>query len=277
MNSFPTFHVLPSQIDVCKRVRTSLVRNRKDLSEETKKWPVTCSFENFYFCLSSDEEVALLINWLDQEIERERKGNWIQTWSGRTFFPTDPRPEDVFIEDIANALSKICRFGGHCREFYSVAQHCTLGALALEKAGGAPELCLAFHLHDASETYVQDIPRPLKQQEEMSEYRKVEDRVSRVIYEKYDLGYYLLPDNYERIKKMDMQLLATEKRDLMAPCPCRWKELPTPLPKRIRPWSPKRARDMYLWQFERLSLLSSRSNRKPSALRNMWEWVKVYF
>lgn len=270
MNGFPTFHVLPNQVEVCKRVRASLIRNRDGLAKETQTWPVTCSFENFYFCLNSDEDTTTLISWLDQEIERERKGDWIQTWSGRTFFPTDPRPEDVFIEDIANALSKICRFGGHVRKFYSVAQHCVLGALELEKRlPHGP--CLAFLLHDASETYVQDIPRPLKHQEEMSEYRKIEDRVSQVIYGKYCQPDWLC---YGALKEMDNALLATEKRDLMAPCSYHWSNLPDPLPRKIRPWSPRKARDMYLWQFERLSLLSS--GRTPSALRNLWEWTKVY-
>jgi len=49
----------------------------------------------------------------------ERRGNWLQTAGGRAFFPLDPRPEDVDILDIAHALSFVCRFGGHCLNFYS--------------------------------------------------------------------------------------------------------------------------------------------------------------
>lgn len=53
----------------------------------------------------------------------DRRGDWIQTFTGRRFWPLDPRPEDVCIEDIAHALSLKCRFGGHCTRFYSVAEH----------------------------------------------------------------------------------------------------------------------------------------------------------
>ena len=52
-----------------------------------------------------------------------RKGDWILTYSGIEFWPLDPRPEDVRIEDIAHALSMQCRFAGHCDRFYSVAEH----------------------------------------------------------------------------------------------------------------------------------------------------------
>ena len=55
-----------------------------------------------------------------------RGGGWLQTWSGRMFWPLDPRDDEVDICDIAHALAHQCRFGGHCRRFYSVAEHCVL-------------------------------------------------------------------------------------------------------------------------------------------------------
>ena len=55
-----------------------------------------------------------------------RKGDWMQTYTGRQFWPIDPRANEVHIEDIAHALSMMCRYNGHCRTFYSVAEHSVL-------------------------------------------------------------------------------------------------------------------------------------------------------
>jgi len=56
-------------------------------------------------------------------MDLQRNGDWIQTFSGLQFWPLDPRPDEINIEDIAHALSLQCRFGGHCNRFYSVADH----------------------------------------------------------------------------------------------------------------------------------------------------------
>jgi hypothetical protein len=59
---------------------------------------------------------------------QNRAGDWIQTFSGRRFYPADPRPDDMDIGDVAHALSMVCRFNGHVRFHYSVAQHAVLSA-----------------------------------------------------------------------------------------------------------------------------------------------------
>lgn len=85
---------------------------------------------------------------------------WMETFTGRKFWPNDPCADDVCIDDIAHALSHICRFGGHCREFYSVAQHSCLVAdivVAFDR-----QYALSALLHDAAEAYVGDIIRPIK-------------------------------------------------------------------------------------------------------------------
>jgi len=89
-------------------------------------------------------------------METER-GDWIQVYSGGKFYPEDPQPEDIHIEDIAHALSLQCRFGGHCESFYSVAQHCCTVSNLLP-----PRFKLWGLLHDAPEAYLMDIPRPIK-------------------------------------------------------------------------------------------------------------------
>ena len=94
-----------------------------------------------------------------------RKGDWIQTFTGRAFYVLDPRPEDVDIEDIAHALSMQCRFAGHCREFYSVAQHSVTASWLVP-----PEDALWGLLHDAAEAYVVDLPRPIKRAWQLESY-----------------------------------------------------------------------------------------------------------
>ena len=78
----------------------------------------------------------------------ERIGSWLQTYTGKKFYPFDPREEEVDILDIAHALSQLCRFGGHTKEFYSVAEHCVLVSMCCPS-----EVKLLGLLHDAAEAY----------------------------------------------------------------------------------------------------------------------------
>lgn len=83
--------------------------------------------------------------------------NWIMTHTGKKFKPFNPRTEDIDIEDIAHALSNICRFNGHVNQFYSVAEHSVLVSVLCPE-----ELKLKGLLHDAAEAYLGDVPSPLK-------------------------------------------------------------------------------------------------------------------
>ena len=82
--------------------------------------------------------------------------NTIRLRSGIYFDLADPKPEQIEITDIAGALSKICRFGGHCYRFYSVAEHCYHCSMVAEASP------LALLLHDAAEAFTGDIVKPLK-------------------------------------------------------------------------------------------------------------------
>lgn len=132
---------------------------------------------------------------------------WILTFSGRQFWPLAPRVEDVCLIDIAHALSCICRFNGHVREFYSVAQHCVLASYLVH-----PRYAREALLHDAPEAYLCDLPRSLKQHEWMTHYRTAERRLEEVIAD----TFHLKLEEMGGVREVDNRLLLTECRDLMS-------------------------------------------------------------
>src|SRR5690242_720613 len=109
----------------------------------------------------------------------------IRTYTGRAFSPLDPNPDDIVIEDIAHALSLNCRFTGHVRWHYSVAQHSVLCSEIVPS-----EYALTALLHDASEAYLSDIARPIKQQPDFGDtYLRYEGALERAIAERFSLDY----------------------------------------------------------------------------------------
>lgn len=141
-----------------------------------------------------------------------RKGDWVETSSGKEFWPLDPRPEEIDINDIAHALSMICRFNGHTRHHYSVAQHslnCSIYAKAL---GHGPKGQLYCLLHDASEAYICDIPRPLKPY--LINYTEIEDRLQAMIYERFGLPSPT-EEGKAHIKEVDNAVLMIEAKALL--------------------------------------------------------------
>lgn len=136
------------------------------------------------------------------------RGNWMQLGEGRIFYPLDPRPEEVFIEDIARSLSRLMRYNGHSDEPISVAQHC-VQCVHLARLDKVNEYqLLSILLHDASEAYTGDMIRPLKMN--MPEFRKAEKKVTGAIRIALDIPS-CLPDT---IKHYDNLAFAWEKRDL---------------------------------------------------------------
>lgn len=179
----------------------------------------------------------------DHLITETRTGGWMQTASGLMFFHQDPRPEDICIEDIAAALSKICRYAGHCKQFYSVAQHSVLVSHFVE-----PEHALWGLLHDAAEAYVVDVPTPLKRL--LPDYEKMEDNVLEVICRKFGLQ----PGMPAEVKRVDNAILADEQKHLMSKPPAAWHlpELPLGLPT-IPLWEPELAERNFLTRFNQLT------------------------
>ena len=187
----------------------------------------------------------------------QRVGDWMSMASGRVFWPLDPRADEVHIDDIAQALSNVCRFGGRCSEFYSVAQHSVWVARYVEQRHpGRPLLALHALLHDAAEAYLGDVVRPLKPAmvvERAGTYELfavTEDRVMATIIARFGLEPLDFVD-YGHIKFADNVALATEARDLMGDP--RWPGLPEPAKERIDFLSPRAARTQFLREFERLT------------------------
>jgi hypothetical protein len=170
---------------------------------------------------------------------RARKGDWMQTAGGKQFWPLDPRPEEVFIGDIAGALSKLCRYGGQCLQFYSVAEHC------VHVANYAPdELKLTALLHDASEAYLSDVIRPIKSH--LTNYLDIEAGLERVIADRFGLAWPWAPE----VKRLDTAILADERDQAMAPPPVPWSQTTEPaLGVTLQFWTPKRARAEFLMAF----------------------------
>lgn len=136
---------------------------------------------------------------------------WIQTYSGRRIDLANPDPNDLDLDDIAHALGLICRFTGHVREFYSVAQHCVIVARLVP-----PELALSALLHDATEAYIGDVSRPLKGM--LPEYRAIEARLWAAIADRF--GVTESPE----IKVADNIALLWERRDLLGEPVAPWAE-----------------------------------------------------
>src|SRR5512132_670129 len=115
-------------------------------------------------------------------------GPYLQTVSGRWVNPFDPDPAQLDAGDIAQALSNQCRFGGHCRSFYSVAQHSCLLSDLLDAREAEPPALLSALLHDAPEAYLVDLPHPLKHRSELGAiYRETESRLHEAICGRFAL------------------------------------------------------------------------------------------
>lgn len=173
---------------------------------------------------------------------------WIQTYSGRRFNPTNPYVDAIVIQDIAHALSMQCRFSGHVRKFYSVAQHSVLVSYICDSADALWGL-----LHDATEAYLVDVPRPLKRSGKFDAYLEFEAKMQVAICKRFGLPEKEPPS----VKRADTILLATEARDLMSPLHSDWKQPCDPLPFKIDPLNHQMAKDLFMKRFFELTGASS--------------------
>ncbi len=175
---------------------------------------------------------------------------WIITYTGSKFYHLNPQPEMVCIEDIAHALAQTCRWTGHTRFHYSVAQHSVYASHIC-----APEFAFDTLMHDSSETYLGDMNRPLKHFTQAGPaYLLIEEKVEKVIFKKFGVRFPLS----EAVKKADTQMLYAEKAQLMNVTAAtkyearKWGEDETEADIRIEKWTPRRAEKMFLRRFAEL-------------------------
>jgi len=159
----------------------------------------------------------------------------IQVAHGRVIDPLNPDPDKIKIVDIAHSLAHQCRYAGHVKEFYSVAQHSIIASMIV-----SVENAFSALMHDASEAYLVDVPSPLKNALFGDRYREVENLLMTTIAKKYGFAWPMPKE----VEYADNALLRTEVRDLMWPVSdCSfdlWSPwfFADPLPDTIAPWAP---------------------------------------
>lgn len=151
----------------------------------------------------------------------DRKGGYILTASGVHYYPLDPRPEDVQLDDVAHSLSQQCRFGGHTHErdgsprHYSVAEHAIYVSFVVQAFGFDEHVTLRALHHDSPEGYLVDLPRPIKKDPRMSFYEEAEALNMTAMESPLGLRADHLRADHPIIDAAAQLMLAIEMRDLM--------------------------------------------------------------
>lgn len=164
--------------------------------------------------------------------------------NGEYFKFLDPSNSNFDIETIAHSLSHICRFTGHTRVFYSVAQHCVITSHIV-----SAEHQLAALLHDAAEAFLGDVSKPLKGL--LPDYAILEKNIERAVF-----AWFGLPETLDKsIKHADLVMLLTEARDLMPEHDnASWalRMGVVPLRETIVPWTSEQAKTNFLQRYREL-------------------------
>jgi hypothetical protein len=172
---------------------------------------------------------------------------YIQLISGIRFNIEDPEEDTIRIQDIAHALGNICRFGGHAKKFYSVAQHCVYASYMTP----GPHQMAAL-LHDATEAYLGDVVRPLKRL--LPDYERLEKNLAARIA--HNFGLPIDAFEHEHVKHVDNMLQAYEAKEVCTNPSLVLSDLELFPDTGIRDfdpnfsfWEPAMARDRFLWRF----------------------------
>ncbi len=183
----------------------------------------------------------------DWDVRRTAK--FVETYTGRKFYPTLADPGAFSVIDIAHALSNQCRYSGHTRDFYSVAQHsCLLTGYALEVMKATPDEALQVLMHDGPEGYLVDIARPVKQY--MPEYKGWDTSIDKAMRKWLGWEHAAEPDYLHEI---DGRIVADERAALMSKSGNDWGRI-DPLGVQIDYWGPREAEEQFLMRYAGLHI-----------------------
>lgn len=181
------------------------------------------------------------------DVSQISKVGFIETFTGKMFQFADPTEDMICIEDIAHALSNLCRYNGHCQRFYSVAEH---SILLSEAYVWGNEVAFAMLMHDASEAYLCDIPRPIKYT--LPDYRTLEAKLDQAIAKKFGLEW----PHPNVVREWDGRAILDERSQAMSRSKNNWNmEGLHALGITLHFWSPPEAEARFLANFHRLSAL----------------------
>lgn len=194
----------------------------------------------------------------EQEPYNPPSNDWMQTFTGRAFFPLAVNVNDINEFDIAHSLAFQCRYNGHTSKFYSVAEH------AYHMSYIVPEEdALWALLHDAPEAYIGDMVRPLKKT--MPEFRALDEKIMEAICEKFELHQNFMPDS---VLEADNRIIENERLALLREPPYPWTIHGDPYPDLvIEAWAPEVAEFKF---YNRLQeLIQNREVREAKKLADM--------
>ncbi len=181
-----------------------------------------------------------------RENAKTPSGAWIQVYTGGKFHPLAPKVSEVHLEDIAHSLAMKCRFSGHTKDFYSVAQHSVLVAMEYQRlCPWHPTGVATALLHDADEAYFPDVASPIKCF--FPEFKQYAGPVSDVIMKRFELIWKCGGSStWGWIKGIDTAILFDERDALLGPGDGAWGFTAEPLGLQIKPWGWKKAKRKFL-------------------------------
>jgi hypothetical protein len=193
----------------------------------------------------SDDRIADDVKHLRLDTDTKYKAvSYVETYTGRAFFPLEPQVKDVSIIDIAHHLSNQCRYSGAPSSFYSTAQHCCLLADFVQKRWGTPLDCLQILMHDAAEAYLVDMPRPVKQF--MPQFRDWDHAIQMCVRSWLGLDGVPIPTWQD---ELDSRIIVDERAQVMSDSGNDWGHDLEPLGIEITPWAPVLAEQQFLIRY----------------------------